>query len=99
MLKRQKLKRPQNKMRWVKQKIRDWLYSDEIMPEGPDRRSISSDGLFTLEVHNANGGKILEFRRNDPKLDHYVYQLYIIKEEDDFNVEAAKIISLEIMKS
>lgn len=87
-------------MRWFKQKIRDWLFnSAEVEPIKSENRSISSEGLFMLEVHNANGGKILEFRRNDPKLDHYVYQLYIIKEEDDFNVEAAKIISLEIMKS
>jgi hypothetical protein len=85
-------------MRWLKEKIKDWLFDSSVQPT-PEVRSISSDGLFTLEVYSANGGKILEFRRNDPKLDHYVYDLYLIGDEQDFNVEAAKIISLEIMKS
>ncbi len=81
---------------WLRNRINSWLsYGDS----SPEPSHINSDGLFSLQVYQAVGGKILEVRRNDPKLDQYVYELYIISEDANFSEETAKIISLEIMKS
>ena len=81
---------------WLRNRINSWLsYSDP----SPESGHINSDGLFHLHVYQAIGGKILEVRRNDPKLDQYVYELYIVRDDANFSEETAKIISLEIMKS
>lgn len=60
---------------------------------------LRSNELCHLSIYTAIGGKILEFRHNDPKKDEYDYNLYLIPDNEDFTQSAGKIIMMEILKS
>lgn len=55
------------------------------------------DGL-NIQVHAAHGGKIVTFRRYDRKSDRNNNSVYIIPEEQDFERELGKLITLESMR-
>jgi len=49
-------------------------------------------------VFNANGGRVVETRRNDRKSDRSYNGLYIITNDQDFGREIDKIITMEALK-
>lgn len=55
------------------------------------------DGL-NIQVHSANGGKIVTFRRYDRKTDRNNNSVYIIPDDQDFERELGKLITLESMR-
>ena len=55
------------------------------------------DGL-NINVHAAHGGKIVTFRRYDRKSDRSNNNVYIIPDDQDFERELGKLITLESMR-
>ena len=53
---------------------------------------------LNINVTNANGGKIVTFRRYDHKNDRSDNKVYVIPDAHDFNVELTKLITLESMR-
>lgn len=56
------------------------------------------DGGLNIRIHKAIGGKIICFNRYDQKLDRHNNTTYILTDEQDFERELGKIITLESMK-
>jgi len=55
------------------------------------------DGL-NIQVHAAHGGKIVTFRKYDRKSDRNNNNVYIIPDDQDFERELGKLITLEAMR-
>lgn len=55
------------------------------------------DGL-NIRVHAALGGKIVSFNRYDRKTDRSNNAVYVIPDDQDFERELGKLITLESMK-
>jgi hypothetical protein len=53
---------------------------------------------LNVMITNANGGKIVTFRRYDHKTDRHDNRIYVIPDDNDFNVELGKLITLESMR-
>ena len=95
-------------MKWLKRRFRIWINSEEDTPE-PDQWSKrgtvlrassdldSEDGL-SITVRSAIGGRIVTFRHYDRKTDRTNYRLYIVPEDQDFERELGKMITLESMR-
>ena len=97
-------------MSWFKEKLRNWLLSDDSAKHSrlrssnaiptieEDHESMSSDPTMRFKVYNARGGKIVEFTRFDRQKDRNFHDLYIISNDDDFGARIAKIAMMESMK-
>jgi hypothetical protein len=53
---------------------------------------------LNIAITTARGGKIVTFRRYDHKNDRNDNHVYVIPDEQDFNAELAKLITLESMR-
>jgi hypothetical protein len=95
-------------MNWLKLKLRDWVNSaqdekETIYATSPSNRLVarsdidSEDGL-SITVRSAIGGRIVTFRHYDRKTDRSNHRLYIIPEDQDFERELGKMITLESMR-
>lgn len=79
---------------------------DEQMEPVPDPRvtAVSQDhhGLhdgMSIHLKQVIGGRIVTFHRYDRKRDENLNRTYIITDEQDFERELGKIITLEAMRS
>jgi len=87
----------------LKQRIRNWLYDD-----GDSIEAISSDDetnvhltretSLRFEVHQAQGGRVVQTRRYDERKDRNIENLYIITPDQDFGREIDKIITMEALR-
>ena len=73
--------------------------SEVMLDKSYNQAHLSAKELCHLSIYSGIGGKILEFRHNDPKKDEYDYNLYLIPDDEDFAPSAGKIIMMEILKS
>jgi hypothetical protein len=62
------------------------------------RESFDSDEGLNMQVYKAIGGKIISFNRYNHKVDRHNRTVYIITDEQDFERELGKIITLESLK-
>ena len=93
-------------MKWLKRKIRRWLDNhdeDAIVSNSSIaklRRSndLDSDDGINMTVRYAIGGRIVSFRTYESKTDRHNYKLYVIPDDQDFERELGKIITLESMR-
>ena len=96
-------------MSWFKEKLRNWLLSDDSVKQSrlragntisidEDLEQMSSDPTMRFKVYNARGGKIVEFSRFDRQKDRNEHDLYIIGKDEDFGERIAKIAMFEGMK-
>lgn len=53
---------------------------------------------LSLSITTAMGGKIVTFRRYDHKTDRHDNKIYVIPDDQDFNAELGKLITLESMR-
>lgn len=53
---------------------------------------------LSLSITTAMGGKIVAFRRYDHKTDRHDNKIYVIPDDQDFNAELGKLITLESMR-
>lgn len=99
-------------MNWIKLKLRNWINSAQDRPELDGHAVVSrskarlathsdldSEEGISITVRSAIGGRIVSFRHYDRKTDRVGYRLYIVPEEQDFERELGKMITLESMRS
>ena len=80
-----------------------WSMNDrheEEMKIAQDREEIriSATGI-RFEVYRANGGTVVETRRQDRRSGDSIYELHVISGEQDVGAEIGKIITLEALKA
>lgn len=68
------------------------------LPAVRARDSYESDGGLNLQVFKAVGGKIVSFNNYDHRVDRHKRTVYIITDEQDFERELGKMITMESMK-
>ena len=80
----------------------NWSMTDrheqDICIQEKDEVRISASGI-RFEVYRANGGTVIETRRNDRRTGDSVYELHVIAGDQDIGTEIGKIITLEALKS
>ena len=100
-----RLERQFMKKRTLKQRFKDWLFDDNSnsIPNDiqidEDSVNLSRENSIRFEIHQANGGRVVQTRRYDARKDRNVEGLYIIAPEQDFGREIDKIITMEALKS
>jgi hypothetical protein len=94
-------------MKWLKRKIRRWLdnhddcesvVSNSSMHKLRRSNDLDSDDGINMTVRYAVGGRIVSFRTYESKTDRHNYKLYVIPDDQDFERELGKIITLESMR-
>ena len=93
-------------MKWFKRKLAKWVndYNNEPKPGrelvlSADSESVGSEPILNFKVFPAVGGRVVEFRYYDRKMDRSHTTTYIITNEQDFGERISKIATLEVMKS
>ena len=88
-----------------KQMIRgliNWSMNDrhpeEIKISDREEVRLSGSGI-RFEVYRANGGTVIETRRNDRRTGDSVYELHVISADQDIGEEIGKIITMESLKA
>jgi len=65
----------------------------------PDHETrISATGI-RFEVYRANGGTVVETRRQDRRSGDSIYELHVVAGDQDIGEEIGKIITLEALKA
>jgi hypothetical protein len=87
----------------LKQRIRNWLNSDddhmnEAISIDRSEVSISRETTLRFEVHQAAGGRVVQTRRYDERKDRNIENLYVITPDQDFGREIDKIITMEALR-
>ena len=95
-------------MNWLKLKLRNWVNSAQDDPSELHWNSsravlksssdIDSEDGLSITVRSAIGGRIVTFRHYDRKTDRTNYRLYIVPEDQDFERELGKMITMESMR-
>ncbi len=94
--------------RWFANKCREaWEEAqnrpDEVMSVTKAGRLVAREHDWhenlNLSITNANGGKIVAFRRYDHKTDRHDNKIYVIPDDHDFEKELGKLITLESMRT
>lgn len=62
------------------------------------RDDYEGDSGLNMRVFKANGGRIVSFNHYDRKTDRETKSVYIITDEQDFERELGKIITMESMR-
>ena len=81
-----------------------WSMNDrheEEMKIASDRAEevrISANGI-RFEVYRANGGTVIETRRNDRRTGDSIYELHVVAGDQDIGQEIGRIITMEALKS
>ena len=63
-----------------------------------DTCRISATGI-RFEVYRANGGTVVETRRNDRRTGDSLFELHVISNDQDIGEELGKIITMESLKA
>jgi len=94
-------------MKWIKQHLRNWLLNDEPGIESKLSRGIGTvsarehdheDEGLNIHVRSAIGGRIVRFRHYDSRADRNYHKVYIVPEDQDFERELGRMITLESMR-
>jgi hypothetical protein len=87
-----------------KQRLRSWLLDEETSPPPEDicidenSFNLSRERSIKFEIHNANGGRVVQTRRYDAQKDRHFENLYVITSDQDFGRELDKIITMEALR-
>ena len=74
-------------------------HQEEIqLAERSDEVRISASGI-RFEVYRANGGTVIETRRNDRRSGDSIYELHVVAGDQDIGQEIGRIITMEALKS
>ncbi len=63
-----------------------------------DTCRISATGI-RFEVYRANGGTVIETRRNDRRTGDSLFELHVVAGDQDIGEEIGKIITMESLKA
>lgn len=90
-------------MQWLKQRIRNWLNDDRAERARGSSIIVEecepswNDGL-RINVKRVIGGFVVNFRVYDRKADRNDDRTYLITDEQDFDTELGKMITMESMR-
>ena len=73
-------------------------HEEEIQISDREEVRISATGI-RFEVYRANGGTVIETRRNDRRTGDSLYELHVISGDQDVGEEIGKIITMEALKA
>ena len=73
-------------------------HQEEIQISDREEVRLSGSGI-RFEVYRANGGTVIETRRNDRRTGDSVYELHVISADQDIGEEIGKIITMEALKA
>jgi len=89
-------------MNWLKNKLRNWLNSDELIELSAVKASRSRDSIqstgMNFTIYQANGGTIVEMNQYDHKNDRNDRSLHIITNEQDLGQGIAHIVTFEMLR-
>jgi hypothetical protein len=92
-------------MRWLRKKVKNWLYNDDdygvgskVVSVHESSNSVDSEPVLNFRIYAANNGRILEFNKYDRLKDRTDRSLYIIDKEQDIGEYVGKVLSLELLK-
>ena len=90
-------------MKWLKNKVRNWLTSDdEIKPSvlisGSTVDPVDNDTGIHFTVFNVIGGRLVRVRQYDSVKDRSFFRAYIIVDSADFDQELSRIIAMESIR-
>ena len=84
----------------LKQRIRNWLNSDdyeEDVPQLVEADRLSSEGM-RLQVYKASGGYVIETRSYDHHKDRNYTSMHVITEDQDLGKALGQIVMMEALK-
>ncbi len=95
-------------MKFIKNKIKNWLTSDNDREPYPypvgTVKEVESNSIhdnsrsIQFRVYAASGGKVVETVRYDKAKDRNITGLYIITEDQDLGKQLEKIITMEYLR-
>lgn len=97
-------------MKWLKKALWRWTYQGRELDEenakvsrglvtSRDSEAVCGDEpILNFKVYSAVGGKVVEFRRYDRKIDRNDTTTYIITNDQDFGERISKIATMEKLK-
>ena len=83
-----------------KQRIRNWLNSDEYeqdVPQLVEADRLSSEGM-RMQIYKASGGYVVETRSYDNHKDRHHNTMHVITEDQDLGDCLGKIVMMEALK-
>ena len=94
---------------WFRKKCKEaWMTRDDeptiyttgslgIVKPSSHRSGLDSHGL-NLNIYDADGGTVLEFRHYDMTKDRSDYALHVISQNENFEERVAQAITMEMMR-
>jgi len=73
-------------------------HQEDIQISDREEVRLSGSGI-RFEVYRANGGTVIETRRNDRRTGDSVYELHVVAGDQDIGEEIGKIITMESLKA
>lgn len=87
------------RMNWFKEKLRNWLYSEEhdhsYVTIGQDDTDIDSERSINFKVIPASGGNIVRVSSYDSRNDINRVTLHIVTPDEDMAKSLSEILALE----
>jgi len=84
-----------------KQRIRNWLNSDDYDQDAPqlvvESDRLSSEGM-RMQIYRASGGYVVETRSYDNQKDRNYNSMHVITEDQDLGDALGKIVMMEALK-
>jgi hypothetical protein len=92
-------------MRWLKQRLRNWINSeDEMVPPGinklvstRDRHELEGEPI-RFNIFRANGGTVVQTYIYDRQRDRSNTQLHIVRHDQDLGENLNKILTMESLR-
>jgi hypothetical protein len=86
----------------LKQLLRSWLldeanYQSEKLV-GASVTAVEDDAGLNIHVRPAIGGRVVSFRHYDRKTDRNYSKVYVVPEDQDFERELSRMITLESLR-
>jgi hypothetical protein len=94
-------------MKWLKRLVANWAQQGSEENAKVSRGLVTSrdseavcgdEPILNFKVYSAVGGKVVEFRRYDRKIDRNDTTTYIITNDQDFGERISKIATMEKLK-
>ncbi len=91
--------------RWLDSRIKNsynnnCLYSPAKQSTGNHSGpNFEKEPTLNFLIHNANGGKIVEFKKFDRQMHEWNSTVYVITDKEDIGDLISKMITMELLKS
>jgi hypothetical protein len=90
-------------MKSFKQLLRSWLldeanYRSEKLVNSTSVTAVEDDAGLNIHVRPAIGGRVVSFRHYDRKTDRNYSKVYVVPEDQDFERELSRMITLESLR-